>query len=182
MQDKIIDGHIERDYSRVVVQSDTGLNVAWFRGKGSLQIETKFFRVITFILFILMSVVSSRMTIFPPIGHEGSTNGLMMMCCGLCSHQISTQLNTYRRFWTNTRHDSFERMVFVPPVERQRLEESMPSCTDADLAFFGSAHYSCLHFLSDTEHFVVYAQSGEAAEERVKPSEAKVIVKLWLGG
>lgn len=35
-----------------------------------------------------------------------SLNGLMkmmwIMCYGLCSHQISAQLNTYGRFWSNT--------------------------------------------------------------------------------
>ncbi len=55
---------------------------------------------------ILVGVFSSRMTMPSSIGHEGSLNGLMSMkiwiiCYGLCSHLISTQLNTYGRFWTD---------------------------------------------------------------------------------
>lgn len=54
-----------------------------------------------------MRLVSSRMTISPSVGCEDSLNGLMNMkmmwitCHGRCSQQISTQLKTYRRFWTD---------------------------------------------------------------------------------
>ena len=41
-----------------------------------------------------MGVLSSRMTMPLSIGHEGS-----LIYYGLHSHHISTQLNTYGRFW-----------------------------------------------------------------------------------
>lgn len=46
-------------------------------------------------------------TALSSIGYEGSLSGLMtmsmmwIMCCGRHSHQVSTQLNSYGRCWTD---------------------------------------------------------------------------------
>lgn len=77
----------------------------------SLQINTKLFCVITFILWwnvsILIGVVSSWMTMPPFIEHEGSLNSLMrIICYDLCSHHVSAQLSSCGRFWTDVLHSS----------------------------------------------------------------------------
>lgn len=57
---------------------------------------------------------ASRMTMPPSIEHVGLLIVLMSMkimwitCYGLRSHQISTQLNTYRRFWINVLHSALQ--------------------------------------------------------------------------
>lgn len=49
----------------------------------------------------------------PSMGHGGSLNSLTSMeimwiiCCGIHSHLISTQLKTYRRFWTEVSEIAF---------------------------------------------------------------------------
>lgn len=55
-------------------------------------------------LFILMGIISSRKSIPPYTGHEGSLSGLNSMLIiwyDLHSHQISTQFNNYGSFWTD---------------------------------------------------------------------------------
>lgn len=55
-------------------------------------------------LFILIGIISSRKSIPPYTGHEGSLSGLNSMLIiwyDLHSHQISTQFNNYGSFWTD---------------------------------------------------------------------------------
>lgn len=96
------------------------------------------------------------MTLLQSTGYKASLNGLMsvklmwIICCGLRSHQISTQLYIYGRVWTdmldsafchhlhNTKWgNTFGRRVFFPSVEFQRLLESIPRRIEAVLAAHG---------------------------------------------
>lgn len=77
----------------------------------------------------------SRRTMSPSKGHQGSLNGWTSMQgmwitnYGPGSHQILTQLTTYGKFWANVLHRTIQhhlktgRIVFVPPVEFQKLVE-----------------------------------------------------------
>lgn len=79
------------------------------RSDGSVM-QYKVVLKVTFILWWninLMGVVCSRVTMPPSIKHERSLNylkGMKMMWIirsDFCTHQISTQSNIYRRFWTD---------------------------------------------------------------------------------
>ncbi len=82
----------------------------------------------------------------PSIRHEGSLNGLMSMKMMwiICYHTISTQLNSYGKFWIDmldsALHHHHQNIKLgnilwknsVHPSSRvQRLVESMPKCFDA---------------------------------------------------
>lgn len=87
----------------------------------------------------------------------GSLSGLMQIEIillsihyGLCSQQISAQLNTYLRFWPTverslptiiikplTEEINLARFVFTPSVQFQRLAESTLKDIGADLESFG---------------------------------------------
>lgn len=46
-------------------------------------------------------------------------------------------IEQYGRFWSNVLDFSFGRMVFIVPLEYQRLVESMPRCSEAVLVTHG---------------------------------------------
>lgn len=95
--------------------------------------------------------------------HRGLTI-MKMLCHSLCSQRISTQPNTYKRFWTNLLDSVLHQHHPVPPVEFQRPEESVPR-TRFVASSFVTHLYLCtlpVHYLFSLSMYIYYITAHQS--------------------